>query len=100
MKDIREGDLYKVVEMFGHTIELRYGYYEEWERSRGEPVPIYPDLKRYPLYTDGGYPIITQMQELCEHGNSRFDDGFCVDCEFFEVGADLFGVCKNSENKK
>ena len=51
MNNIQEGDLYEVLEVYGHTFELRYGYYEERERARGEPIPIYPDFKKHPLYT-------------------------------------------------
>ena len=100
MKEGKEGELYKTVELSGHTLELRYGYYEERERERGEPIPIYPDLKKNPLYTKDGYPLITQMQELCEHGASKFADGYCVDCKYFTEFTDLFGICKNAKNKQ
>ena len=40
MHKIRDGDIYKIIELHGSTFELRYGYYEEYERGREEPVPI------------------------------------------------------------
>lgn len=100
MSEIKEGELYKTVELYGHLIELRYGYYEEYERERGEPLPIYPDLSKAPIYTDDGMPIVTQMQDLCENGKSRFVDGCCGECEYFRQGVEMFGVCTNEKNKK
>lgn len=100
MSRIRDGDIYKIVELFGHTFELRYGYYEEYERGRGDPIPIYPDFKKNPVYTNEGFPFVTQMQELCEHGKSKFDEGCCIDCEHYQDGEDLIGICTNKANKK
>lgn len=100
MAKIRDGDLYKIVNIYGREFELRYGYYEEYERGRGEPIPIYPDLRRQAVYTDDGYALVTQMQELCEHGSSPFKDGCCVDCKYYKDGEELIGICLNPKNKK
>jgi len=99
MNKKNEGDLYRTITLHGHIFEIRYGYYEEYERARGEPIPILPDFKRCPLYTGEGFPFVTQMQELCEHGNSRFKEGCCVDCRFYSHGEDLIGICTNEKNK-
>ena len=96
----KDGDLYKVVTIHDVRFELRYGYYEEFEREIGEPIPIYPDFKRSPQYTSEGYPFVTQMQELCEHGESRFQEGCCADCHHFVDEGELFGICNCSENRK
>ena len=97
----KEGDVYKIVEVFGKRFELRYGYYEEYERSRGDPpIPIYPDFKDTPLHTDEGYPFVTQMQELCEYGESSFEDGVCADCRYYRDGEELIGVCLLEKNRK
>lgn len=100
MHKIRDGDLYRVVELFGQRFELRYGYYEEYERHSSEPVPIYPDLKKSPVYSEDGHPFVTQMQELCAHGESKFTDGCCVDCKHYSHGDDLIGICTNEKNVK
>ncbi len=100
MKKAREGDLFKIIELYGQIFELRYGYYEEYEREKGEPVPIYPDFTRQPVYTNEGFPFVTQMQELCQHGVSPFEEGCCVDCPHFEAGDELIGICKNIKNKR
>ncbi len=100
MNKIKDGDLYKIINLCGHTFELRYGYYEEYERKNGEPVPIFPDFIKEPVYTNEGFLFVTQMQELCEYGDSSFADGCCVDCPYFESGEDLIGICKNRNNKK
>ncbi|MBQ7225141.1 MAG: hypothetical protein IJX02_00900 [Clostridia bacterium] len=100
MKTVKDGDLYRVVELYGKSFELRYGYYEEYEREKCDPVPIYPDFRKSPVYTNEGFPFVTQMQELCQHGESRFEDGCCVDCRYFENGEELIGICKSPKNKK
>lgn len=100
MNNIKEGELYKTVEIHGHRIELRYGYYEDYERERGEPIPIYPNLKEKPIYTKEGYPIVTQMQDLCKSCKCRFTDGCCGECEYFRPMEEMFGICSNPENKK
>ena len=100
MNKIKDGDLYKIIDVFGRSFEIRYGYYEDYERSRGDPEPIYPDLKKQPEYTYDGYLIVTQMQEICEHGESRFCDGCCVDCSFYRHANDLLGICTCEHNKK
>ena len=99
MNKIRDGDLYRTVTVFGRSFDLYYGYYEEYERSRGEPIPIYPDFKQNPEYTDDGYPFVTQMQDLCEQGESKFLEGCCVDCKYYRHGDDLIGICSCEENK-
>ena len=107
MEDVKDGDLYKRITHSGVKIDIIYGYYEEFERDSrfGEPVPIYPDFLSSPVYTADGYPCVTQMQGLCEHGESRFSDGCCVDCSHFEYVEDLIGICKcksriNNEKEK
>ena len=66
---VKEGDLYKIITVFGKTFELRYGYYAENERQSkfNEVTPIYPDFRKDPLHTMEGYPFVTQMQDVCEH---------------------------------
>ena len=100
MSKIRDGDLYKTISPFGKSFDIKYGYYEEYERTRGEPVPIYPDFKKESIYTEDGYPLVTQMQELCEQGESKFSDGICADCKYFEHGDDLIGRCTCEANRK
>ena len=100
INNIKEGDLYAVLNAHGHTVELRYGYYEERDRAFGEPIPIYPDFRKHPLYTEEGYPLVTQMQELCQYGSSPYEDGCCFECRHFEECIDLIGVCKNINNKR
>ena len=95
MKRPMEGDVYRTVSLHGKTFELKYGYYEEYERESrfGEPIPIYPDFLAAPEYTDEGRPFVTQMQSLCEYGESSYTDGVCADCLHFEQGEDLIGIC-------
>ena len=99
MNKICDGDLYKNIHIQGKTFEIRYGYYEEFERSRSEPVPIYPDFIAEPIYTEDGYPFVTAMQESCElfDGNDR--ELGCYGCRHFHECEDLIGICE-SEAKK
>ena len=96
-----EGEIYKVVNIKGKTFELKYGYYEEIDRTHNEPDVIYPDLLSEPQYTDGGQPIVTMMQDACEHfvGNKSADID-CSKCAYFERSEDLFGICRFTHAKK
>ena len=97
----KSGELYKVVEAFGKRFALYFGYYEAYERERGEaPIPIYPDFQSEPVYTEDGYPFVTQMQSLCAHGESKFSDGICADCRHYKDGAEFIGICTCPKNKQ
>ena len=97
----REGDLYKVIELHGKSFEIRYGYYEEIDRDY-EPVPIYPDFIKEPVYTDRGEPFVTLMQDPCEsyEPSGRCSDRDCGTCVHIARGHDLIGICKCEKNKK
>ena len=92
----QEGALYKNVTISGHTFRLIYGYYEEFERNGlfNEPMPIYPDFIKEPLYTEGGVPFVTAMQDICSEYVGKPDGDSCSDCSYFQRNADLFGFCK------
>ena len=80
---ISEGDLYKVLEAFGKRFEIKYGYYEDFERSDQDPIPIYPDFQSNPEYTADGSPFVTQMQDMCRHAvfkASGLWDECCSNC--------------------
>jgi hypothetical protein len=102
MSKIQEGELYKIVTVFGKTFELYYGYYDEIERvgKYTEPIPIYPDLIQHPLYTEEGYPFATEMQDACSHFLGRKGEESCFACRHFEKGDELIGVCKCKMRQK
>ena len=100
----KEGDLYKIVEVFGKAFELRYGYYDERDRQSPlcEPTIIYPDFIREPLFTENGEPFVTMMQDACGHytGNpKRTPDSTCAECKHFKQGEEWFGICVCPKNK-
>lgn len=97
LRKAKDGELYKVISLGGKEFEIRYGYYEDYERESGEPIPIYPDFIKNPCKTDDGRPFVTQMQAICEYGTSSFEDGFCVDCKHFVEGEELIGICGREE---
>ena len=99
--NIKEGDLYKSVTVFGKTFDLYYGYYEDYERhSRfNEPVPIYPNFRASPEFSDEGHPFATEMQEACEHYEGPPDESICYGCVHFRRGEELIGVCQCRKNK-
>ena len=100
MNRVRDGDLYKILHLFGKVFEIRYGYYEKQGMFKGDPIPIYPDFKENPEYTPEGYPFVTQMQDICQYGNSRFKEGFCIDCKYFDQCDDMIGICRCPKNRK
>lgn len=101
----KEGDLYKVVNTYGRTFELKYGYYEECDRHSPlvrSPVPIYPDFTKEPVYTDDGTPFVTMMQDVCPYykgEKKRTPDSTCDECKYFKHGEDWFGICTCPKNK-
>lgn len=97
----REGELYKEITLAGHTFQLRYGYYEEHERLLCSPVVIFPDLITNPVYDPMGYPLVTQIQEVCPHYDSidSCGENWCGDCRYFQSEHPELGVCRCEENK-
>lgn len=97
----KEGELYGVVNVFGKTFEIYYGYYEDYERNSpyNDPVPIYPDLIASPQYDAQGRPIVTEMQISCEHFRGRQDCDACGHCAHFQKGERLFGLCRCEERR-
>ena len=102
MNRIREGDLYKIFTVCGKTFELHYGYYDEIEKEGKytEPIPIYPDFIKEPLYTDAGYPFATEMQDICSFFLGREGEDSCFACRHFEQGDELIGICKCEKRKR
>ena len=98
----REGDLYRTVTTFGKTFELRYGYYDDIDRSV-EPDILYPDFLKEPLFTEDGEPFVTMMQDACMHYRGeakRTPDTTCAECSYFQRGEEWFGICTCQKNKK
>lgn len=98
----KEGDIYKVVHIDRYAFELRYGYYEEYERTNGEPVVIYPDLTQR-IYTEDGYPIVTSIQEPCSYYEAighQARDECCVGCIHYSPPGDDIGICQCKHNQK
>lgn len=102
LNEAREGDVYAVVDTFGKTFELKYGYYDDRDRS-GPPDVIYPDFTKEPTYTDGGEPLVTMMQDACPHykGDVKWvEDTTCGECKHFCRGEEWFGLCRCPKNKR
>ena len=100
-KKIREGDIYKVIQVKDKTFEIKYGYYEEFERNSIDPVPIFPDLSENPVYTACGYKIVTQMQDPCKHFELKseiFSEQWCGSCKYYEDERCMISVCKYKGN--
>ena len=97
----KEGDVYKEVSVCGKTFKLVYGYYEDFERNSpyNDPMPIYPDFIKKPMYTDDGTPIVTAMQDVCSKYHGRREGDSCSECIFFKSQEELFGLCECPENK-
>ena len=58
VSNIKDGALYKTIEIGGTRFDIYYGFYNEREKELGyEPTPIYPDFDKNPQYTKSGIPI-------------------------------------------
>ncbi len=98
-----EGELYKILNIDGCIFEIKYGYYEECDRKNPvvEPMPIYPDFIKNPVYTSDGSPFVTKMQDVCRYYNGKdIVDKECAECEYYRHGDELIGICTCFVNKK
>ena len=92
----KEGDLYNIYVVDDHTFEIRYGFYEENERGRVEPLPIFPDFLKSPVYTSDGVPVTSLIQTTCKHYKPRqaqYPEHWCGDCEHYDGGKAEMGRC-------
>ena len=99
----KEGELYKVFQLYGKTFEIRYGFYEECDRLNhyAEPVEIYPDFTKHPQYTDEGLPFVTAIQSPCEHFFGRKNENStCEDCAHYHHCEELLAICRCPRNRK
>lgn len=96
MRSIKDGDLYKAFVAFGESFELYYGYYNESDKQArfAEPLPIYPDFISEPRYTAEGFPLATDMQDICEHYIGKESEESCYACEHYERGIEMIGLCR------
>ncbi len=97
-----EGDLYKIVTTFGQTFELRYGYYDDIDRTRAPDI-IYPDFNATPVYAEDGAPFATMMQDACpgfRGRGQRTEDSTCAECRYFLRGEEWFGVCVHPDRQR
>jgi hypothetical protein len=102
-KKPREGELYRVIEAHGAPFELYYGYYDDADRQNPliEPMEMYPDFIKAPVYTADGYPFVTAMQKPCEGFRGELDeDSTCYQCLHFEKCEELLGICRRRDKGK
>ena len=105
MKNIkapREGEIYKVLTVQNKIFEIRYGYYDENERDRVEPLPIFPDLKANPVFTSDGKRIVTAIQDPCKRYNPKNEkrsEKWCGDCIYYLNAVDEISICGCTEKQ-
>lgn len=95
----QEGDLYRQVNISGRIFRIFYGYYEDFERAWHDPMPVYLDFLRDPVYTKEGQPIVTGMQDICCSYNGSENGDSCITCDHFSPQEDLFGLCTCPQKK-
>ncbi len=98
-----EGQLYKTIHIDEHIFELRYGYNEDYEREHCHPVVLFPDLETEPLHTRDGYPIVTAVQEPCQHYTvppGQEPEQWCADCIYYPGVHQEMGICSCDKRRK
>lgn len=102
MGQINEGDLYKLIKIEDFVIEIKYGYYDEKDKysKYNEPIPIFPNFVTNPIYTTEGYPLVTKMQNKCNHYISDIKSDECFGCKYLKEVEDLIGICICSHNRR
>lgn len=98
----QEGDIHEVVCVGGHSFTIRYGYYTEAERNITDPLPIYPCFVTDPHYTEEGLPLVTRIQDACEHYRAiqGEGDGWCADCVHCHNAHAEIGICQCPYRRK
>lgn len=102
-KKVIEGEIFDIINVEDKSFEIKYGYYEEYEREYGEPVPLFPDMAENPEYTKDGYRIVTKMQDPCkqfEFKTENFSEEWCGSCSYYKDEKSLISVCTNNKNKE
>ena len=99
---IKEGDLYRIIEIEGKRFEIYYGYESESERQHGwEPTPLYPNFTEQPQYTKEGVPFAVAYSEVCAHYapvQREAEDEWCAGCAHFDKREDVIGLCRCPKN--
>ena len=98
----REGDIHEVVHVGGHSFIIRYGYYAEEERHMADPLPIYPCFLTTPYFTEEGHPLITRIQDACEHYQTAEGEGdrWCADCVHCHSEHKEIGICRCEHRRR
>lgn len=98
----KEGDIFDVIYMGGHSLVIRYGYYDESERGVTDPIPILPCFLTDPKHTEDGWPLVTRIQDACEYYTARegAGDGWCADCIHCQYWQAEVGICKCPQRKQ
>lgn len=93
---VREGDIYEVLSVDGRTFEIRYGYYEDFERDGSAPIPFYPDLEKSPVYGESSKYIVTFMQEPCIYYEPRVENAepYCGCCKHYPNNKQMINACQ------
>lgn len=103
MINVKEGTLYKLIEIDGVCFNIYYGYECEGERLRGwEPEPIYPDFKKNPIYNNDGKQFALTNDEICELYlpiSITTECICCANCKHFILCEDIIGICNARKEK-
>ena len=98
----REGDIFDIVSVGGHQFTIRYGYYADEERGATDPIPIFPCFLTKPMHTGEGHPLVTRIQDACEHYRAARGegDGWCADCIHCQDWQTEIGICRCPYRRK
>ncbi len=97
MDKVTEGSLYKAITVENQTFHIYYGYYSDAERERWDPVPIFPNFRENPRFTEMGNPYTRADQDICECYEPKpkvSGEDWCNDCIHFRKGEDVIGTCQ------
>ena len=96
-KEIKAGDLYKVITVAGHDFEIRYMDCGEFDSDqKGKMIPDFPYFDEKMEYTDDGFPFTNKLNDDCRWYKSKAPkpDGTCSDCIYFKDAVEEIGVCR------
>ena len=102
MDNVKEGDLFKIIKISNQEFVIRYGFYEEEDRfsKYNEPIPIFPDFIKEPVYTLEGFLFVTHMQDKCKYFIGDLKADSCYKCLHYKNQEDLIGICTCALNRR
>ena len=101
---VKNGELYKSVEVEGVRFDIYYGYESENVKRLGwEPTPQYPDFNTQPTFSPQGKRFTLTYGEICNDYQpiSKTTERICCqNCKLFNKKEEYIGLCESKNRAR